>query len=67
MSPTGLNDFCRPLHSVWGIYFSGKVIAASFPGAKQEITVPLRDVEIGEHIARYVQDSDKSLTVCQVE
>ena len=29
----------------------------SIPDVKQEITVPLRDVEIGEHIARCVQES----------
>jgi hypothetical protein len=38
----------------------------TFPDAKQEITVPLRDVEIGEHMARYVQDFHKPLAVGQV-
>ena len=43
------------------------MIETFFPDAKQEITVPLRDVEIGEQMARYVQDSNTHLAVGQVE
>ena len=36
-------------------------LETSFPHLRQEITLPLRDVEIGEDSARYTRDPEKPL------